>query len=72
MQQEADAAHNVAPAPHGIAQPDYTRRAITEALRMYPVPYILMRRPNTDVSLAGHTIPKGAIVLYSAYALQRD
>lgn len=50
----------------------YTRRVLQEVLRMYPPLYFLSRRPTVDVTIGGHTIPAGSMVLFSPYALQRD
>jgi cytochrome P450 len=50
----------------------YTRQVLTEALRMYPVVWLVSRRPITEVELGGHTIPAGSHVLYCPYALHRD
>ncbi|KAA8880611.1 cytochrome P450 [Nocardia colli] len=55
-----------------LAQLDYTRRVLTETLRLYPTTWILTRRPRTGIVLGGHPIPAGAMVLFSIYALHRD
>lgn len=55
-----------------IAKLEYTRRVITETLRMFPATWILTRRPQGDVELGGHKIPADAMVLFSLYALHRD
>lgn len=55
-----------------VAKLDYTRRVITENLRIFPGTWILTRRPREDTELGGHKIPAGAMVLFSLYALQRD
>jgi cytochrome P450 len=50
----------------------YTRRVITETLRLYPAEWLLVRRVTADVDLGSYRIPAGADVCYSAYAIQRD
>lgn len=50
----------------------YLQQVIAETLRLYPPTWMLMRRPVTDVRLGKWTIPAGATVLFSIYALQRD
>lgn len=50
----------------------YLQQVIAETLRLYPPTWMLMRRPVTDVTLGKWTIPAGATVLFSIYALQRD
>jgi cytochrome P450 len=52
-----------------LHQLPYTGRVITETLRMYPPAWLLTRVTTREVQLAGNTIPEGAIVLYSPYAL---
>jgi cytochrome P450 len=58
--------------PEDIVKLEYTRRVITETLRVFPTTWILTRRPREDTELGGHTIPGGAMVLFSLYALHRD
>ncbi|MFJ2830195.1 cytochrome P450 [Streptomyces sp. NPDC087263] len=50
----------------------YTRRVVTETLRLYPPTWILARRATTDVDLGPYRIPAGATVCYSPYAVHRD
>ncbi len=50
----------------------YLQQVIAETLRLYPPTWMLMRRPVTDVTLGRWTIPAGATVLFSIYALHRD
>ncbi|MCM1965123.1 cytochrome P450 [Streptomyces sp. G1] len=49
----------------------YTGRVITETLRLHAL-WMVMRRTRTSVQLADTTLPAGAEILYSAYALHRD
>lgn len=51
---------------------DLLSRVIRETLRLHPPLYLLTRRAIVDTSLAGHRIPRGATVLISPYAAQRD
>jgi cytochrome P450 len=55
-----------------IEKLEYTRRVITETLRIFPTTWILTRRPREDTELGGQKIPAGAMVLFSLYALHRD
>jgi cytochrome P450 len=50
----------------------YLQQVIAETLRLYPPTWMLMRRPVADVSLGQWTIPAGATVLFSIFALHRD
>ncbi|EWM11555.1 cytochrome P450 [Kutzneria sp. 744] len=51
---------------------EYTARVVQEALRMYPVAWVLSRYATTDVELAGVRIPAGADVMFSPYAEHMD
>ncbi|NEA83664.1 cytochrome P450 [Actinospica acidiphila] len=50
----------------------YTANVVTETLRLYPAVWILTRRAVADTELGGYRIPKGADLIYSPYAIQRD
>jgi cytochrome P450 len=50
----------------------YTRRAVTEVMRLYPPMWMLTRATTRDTELDGHRIPAGSVVMMSPYALQRD
>jgi cytochrome P450 len=49
----------------------YTRRVIEEVLRLYPPTWLTARMPLEDDTVAGYTIPAGAIVLLSPYITHR-
>jgi pentalenene oxygenase len=48
---------------------DYTRRVVTEALRLYPSTWLLTRSTTREAELAGVRLAPGTIVLLSFYAL---
>jgi pentalenene oxygenase len=50
----------------------YTRRVLTETLRMYPPAWLLSRTTSREVELAGRRLPPGTPVFYSPYMLGRD
>ncbi|MEU2795469.1 cytochrome P450 [Streptomyces sp. NPDC007117] len=50
----------------------FTRRLLTEVLRLYPPTWLLSRIAVEDAEVCGHLLPQGADVLVSPYALQRD
>ncbi|MFJ4620516.1 cytochrome P450 [Streptomyces sp. NPDC088812] len=50
----------------------HTNNVVTEAMRLRPAVWILMRRAVTDTELGGYRIPAGADIVYSPYAIQRD
>jgi cytochrome P450 len=54
-----------------LASMPYTRMVIDETLRLYPPVFGLTRRVVSADTIAEHTIPKGAQVLVSPYAIHR-
>ncbi|OLD95616.1 MAG: hypothetical protein AUG80_16310 [Candidatus Rokubacteria bacterium 13_1_20CM_4_68_9] len=60
-----------APGVEMLPRLDYTRRVIEEVLRLYPPTWLTARTPVEDDTLAGYTIPAGAIVLLSPYVTHR-
>jgi cytochrome P450 len=50
----------------------YTRRVITETLRMFPPAWLNTRRAAEDVELGGLRLPKGTSIMFSPYSLQRE
>jgi len=49
----------------------YTGRVIKEALRLYPPVSLISRTPVEDDVVGGHHVPKGSMVLMSAYVSHR-
>ncbi|WP_168200542.1 cytochrome P450 [Allokutzneria sp. NRRL B-24872] len=54
-----------------VRELEYTRRVVTEALRLHPT-LLFTLRTTREVSLGGFRFPQGAEVAYSPYALHRD
>lgn len=50
----------------------FTKRLLTEVLRLYPPTWLLSRIVVEPTEICGYRLPKGADVLISPYALQRD
>ncbi len=50
----------------------YTRKVVSEGLRMYPPGWFIGREALSGVSIGTYTIPKGGVVLMSQYIMQRD
>ena len=50
----------------------YTRMIIDETLRMYPIAWLVSRRPNEDDNVGGYRIPAGANVLVSPYVIHHS
>jgi cytochrome P450 len=49
----------------------YTLQVLKESMRLYPPVYALVRQAMTETQIAGHRIPRKAIVLFSPYLLHR-
>jgi len=60
-----------APGVEMLPRLEYTRRVIEEVLRLYPPTWLTARVPVENDTLAGYTIPAGAIVLLSPYVTHR-
>ncbi|WP_162688664.1 MULTISPECIES: cytochrome P450 [unclassified Streptomyces] len=60
------------PTLNDIPRLDYTRRVLTESLRLYPPAWILTRTATTDTHLGGHPIPAGTTLLFSPYLIHHD
>jgi cytochrome P450 len=58
--------------PEDVPRLEYTRRVLTEAMRLYPPGWLLTRRAIVDVELGGHHIPAGSSMTFSPYAMHRD
>lgn len=50
----------------------YTRKVLSESLRLYPPAYLIDRNPEHDLDVLGYTVPKGSYVFVSPYATHRD
>jgi cyclooctatin synthase len=73
VQREVDDVLGGAPVtPASLPALEYTRRVVTESLRLYPPVWALGRRARVDTRLGEHLIPAGSEVLYSIYAVHRD
>ncbi|MFI7245958.1 cytochrome P450 [Streptomyces qinglanensis] len=49
----------------------FTKRVVTETLRLYPPVWLLTRRVTTDTVLGGCRLPTGTAVVYSPFLLHR-
>ncbi|GAA3265704.1 cytochrome P450 [Dactylosporangium vinaceum] len=50
----------------------FTRRMLTECLRLRHPGWMFMRRTNAPTELGGHELPVGTETMFSIYALHRD
>lgn len=55
-----------------LARLPYTEQVVKEAMRLYPPAPGVSREPVEDVQIGGYTIPKGALILLSIYAMHHD
>src|SRR4029453_17358366 len=60
-----------APGVETLPRLGHTRRVIEEVLRLYPPTWLTARTPIKDDTVAGYTVPAGAIVLLSPYVTHR-
>jgi cytochrome P450 len=61
-----------APTDEDVPRLAYTAMVYTEALRLYPPAWTVGRTALEDHELHGYSIPKGSIVLTSAWVVHRD
>ena len=50
----------------------YTRKVLSESMRLYPPAWIIGRSALHDIELRGYRIPKGTFVITSPYISHRD
>ncbi|KAM7219424.1 Cytochrome P450 [Rhypophila decipiens] len=55
-----------------ILELPYLSAIVNETLRCYPFLPIMLREAVRDSTIMGHPVPKDTIVVYSAYAVNRD
>ncbi|MFD5342030.1 cytochrome P450 [Streptomyces hawaiiensis] len=60
------------PAYADVQRLSYTRRVLTEVLRLWPPTWMLSRIALEPTTVAGFAVPAGADVIVSPYALHRD
>ena len=57
---------------HTLARLDLAERTMRETLRLHPAGVIAPREAAVDVVVGGHRIPKGTLILWSAYLAGRN
>jgi cytochrome P450 len=55
-----------------IPRLDYTRRVLTESMRLYPPAWSMERRALKDFEVRGHRIREGALVIMLQWLVHRD
>ena len=51
---------------------DYTRKVLSESIRLFPPAWMLGRQAMSDLELGGYHVPKGEILLTPPFLVQRD
>jgi len=72
LEREVDAAlEGRSPTLADLPKLPYTLQVFKEAMRLYPPAYVFARRPVRDVTLGGHAVPKGQMVLFNVAGIHR-
>jgi cytochrome P450 len=72
VQEEADRFGGRTPSLGELDGLAYSLRVFKEALRKYPPVYLAMRMPTGEVEIGGYAIPRGTLVVISAYGIHRN
>ena len=60
------------PAPRDYPQLTYTRRVVTESMRLFPPAWLIGRRAIGEYTIGEYQVPPRAMVLMSPYLMHRD
>jgi cytochrome P450 len=60
------------PGPSDLLRLEFTRRVLSESLRLYPPAWTMGRSVVADLPLGGYVVPAGATVLLSQYVIHHD
>jgi cytochrome P450 len=72
LEREVDAAlGGRSPTLADLPKLPYALQVIKEAMRLYPPAYVFARRPVRDVTLGGHAVTKGQMVLFNVAGMHR-
>ena len=72
LEREVDAAlGGRSPTLADLPKLPYALQVFKEAMRLYPPAYVFSRRPVRDVTLGGHHVPKGQMVLFNVAGMHR-
>ncbi|MBI3944250.1 MAG: cytochrome P450 [Chloroflexi bacterium] len=55
-----------------MPQLEYTRKVLTESMRLFPPAWVIARRVLHDYPVAGYTIPADATIFMSQYVMHHD
>src|SRR6185295_12454175 len=60
------------PEPGDLERLTFTRKIITETLRLYPSVYAIPRKVVDECQVGGFTLRRGALVVVGIYTVQHD
>ena len=60
------------PTVEDVPKLEWTRAIVSESMRLYPPAWTMGRRVIEPHTIGGHTIEKGALVIFSQYVVHRD
>lgn len=60
------------PTVEDVTKLPFTRKVMTESMRMFPPTYVLPRQSVEDFQVDEYIIPKGSMILMSQYLIHRD
>jgi cytochrome P450 len=61
-----------APTADDLPDLPYTRRVLSEAMRLYPPAWVVGRRAVVDCEVGSHVVPSGVLVFVSQWVTHRD
>ena len=72
LAQELAALKGAPPQAADLPRLRYTDWVVKESMRLYPPAYLIGREPIRPDTLGGYSIPAGAVIYFSAWALHRN
>ena len=72
LAQELAALKGAPPQAADLPRLRYTDWVVKESMRLYPPAYLIGREPIQPDTLGGYSIPAGAVIYFSAWALHRN
>jgi cytochrome P450 len=60
------------PTADDLSRLDYTRRVLSESMRLYPPAWMIGRQAIADLQLLGYDVPAGTVLLLPPFLVQRD
>ncbi|MFN2545146.1 MAG: cytochrome P450 [Actinomycetota bacterium] len=60
------------PTVEDLSRLDYTRKVLSEAMRLFPPAWMIGRQAIADLELCGYDVPKGTILLTPPFLVHRD